>query len=172
MWPASPCPMLLCYTAVDISACKWIQSPPLNLTHITINWQKLLGGNVLPYPGVECLSMWDVLLLSNASAIIDFGCQKWVTALQDFKSDINSGKVSLLYESEYVTSCEGNPTDEISRVSMSEFSTGLLSLDYKYIIRVQAVEALRVVRGSGSHIFRQSTHTWRQGCQSYAPAAF
>jgi hypothetical protein len=37
---------------------------------------------------------------------------------------------------------------------------------------VQAVEALRVVRGWGSHIFRYSTHRWRQGCQPYAPAAF
>jgi hypothetical protein len=35
-----------------------------------------------------------------------------------------------------------------------------------------AVEALRVARGRGSHIFRHSAHRWRQGCQPYAPAAF
>jgi hypothetical protein len=40
------------------------------------------------------------------------------------------------------------------------------------IIPVQAVEALKDVSGWGSHIFRLSTHRWRQGCQPYAPAAF
>jgi hypothetical protein len=39
-------------------------------------------------------------------------------------------------------------------------------------IPVQAMEALRGVRGWGSHIFRHSAHRWRQGCQPYAPAAF
>jgi hypothetical protein len=34
------------------------------------------------------------------------------------------------------------------------------------------VEAHKVVRGWGSHIFRHSAHRWRQGCQPYAPAAF
>jgi hypothetical protein len=40
------------------------------------------------------------------------------------------------------------------------------------IIPVQAVEALRVARGLGSHIFRHSANRWWQGCQPYAPAAF
>jgi hypothetical protein len=40
------------------------------------------------------------------------------------------------------------------------------------VIPVQAVEALRVARGGGSHIFRYSVHRWRQGCQPYALAAF
>jgi hypothetical protein len=40
------------------------------------------------------------------------------------------------------------------------------------VISVQAVEALRVARGWGSHIFRHSAHRWRQGCQPYEPAAF
>jgi hypothetical protein len=40
------------------------------------------------------------------------------------------------------------------------------------VIPVQAVEALRVARGWGSHIFRHSAHRWRQGCQPYAPTAF
>jgi hypothetical protein len=40
------------------------------------------------------------------------------------------------------------------------------------VITVQAIEALRVVRGWGSHIFRNSAHIWWQGCQPYAPAAF
>jgi hypothetical protein len=35
----------------------------------------------------------------------------------------------------------------------------------------QAVEAHRVLRGRGSHIFsRQTAHRWRRGCQLYAPA--
>jgi hypothetical protein len=34
-------------------------------------------------------------------------------------------------------------------------------------IPVQAMEALRVARGSGSHIFRHSAHRWRQGCQPF-----
>jgi hypothetical protein len=34
------------------------------------------------------------------------------------------------------------------------------------------VEALRVARGWGSHIFRHSAHRWRQVWQPYAPAAF
>jgi hypothetical protein len=34
------------------------------------------------------------------------------------------------------------------------------------------VEALRVARGWGSHIFRHSAHRWRQGCQPYVPASF
>jgi hypothetical protein len=34
------------------------------------------------------------------------------------------------------------------------------------------MEAHRVARGWGSHIFRHSAHRWRQGCQPYAPAAF
>jgi hypothetical protein len=34
------------------------------------------------------------------------------------------------------------------------------------------VEALRVARGWGSHIFRHSAHRWGQGCQPYAPSAF
>jgi hypothetical protein len=34
------------------------------------------------------------------------------------------------------------------------------------------MEALRVARGWGSHIFRHSTYRWWQGCQPYAPAAF
>jgi hypothetical protein len=34
------------------------------------------------------------------------------------------------------------------------------------------VEAFRVVRGWGSHIFRYSAHRWRRGRQPYAPAAF
>jgi hypothetical protein len=34
------------------------------------------------------------------------------------------------------------------------------------------MEALRVARGWGSHIFRHSAHRWWQGCQPYAPAAF
>jgi hypothetical protein len=39
-------------------------------------------------------------------------------------------------------------------------------------IPIQAMEALRVARGWGFHIFRHSAHRWRQGCQTYAPAAF
>jgi hypothetical protein len=39
-------------------------------------------------------------------------------------------------------------------------------------ILVQAVEALTVARGWGSHIFRHSAYRWRQGCQPYAPVAF
>jgi hypothetical protein len=39
-------------------------------------------------------------------------------------------------------------------------------------IPVQAVEALRVARCWGSHIFRHSAHRWRLGCRAYAPAAF
>jgi hypothetical protein len=39
------------------------------------------------------------------------------------------------------------------------------------VFPAQAVEALRVVRDWGSHIFRHSAHRWRWGCQSYAPAA-
>jgi hypothetical protein len=34
------------------------------------------------------------------------------------------------------------------------------------------VEALRVARSWGSHIFRHSAHIWWQGCQPYTPAAF
>jgi hypothetical protein len=34
------------------------------------------------------------------------------------------------------------------------------------------VEALRVARGWGFHIFRHSAHRWRWGCQPYAPDAF
>jgi hypothetical protein len=34
------------------------------------------------------------------------------------------------------------------------------------------VEALRVARGRGSHIFRHSAHRCRHGCQPYAPTAF
>jgi hypothetical protein len=37
---------------------------------------------------------------------------------------------------------------------------------------VQAVEALGVARGCGSHVFRHPAHRWLQGCQPYAPAAF
>jgi hypothetical protein len=33
------------------------------------------------------------------------------------------------------------------------------------VFPVQAVEALRLARGWGSHIFRHSSHRWRQGCQ-------
>jgi hypothetical protein len=40
------------------------------------------------------------------------------------------------------------------------------------VIPVQAVEALWVARGRGSHTFRHSGHKWQQGCQLYAPAAF
>jgi hypothetical protein len=40
------------------------------------------------------------------------------------------------------------------------------------VIPVEDVEAQRVVRGWGSHIFRHLAHIWRQGCQPYAPAAF
>jgi hypothetical protein len=39
-------------------------------------------------------------------------------------------------------------------------------------IPVQAVEALRDVRGWASHIYRHSAHRWRQGCQPYALATF
>jgi hypothetical protein len=39
-------------------------------------------------------------------------------------------------------------------------------------IPVQAMEALRSVRGRDSHIFRHSVHTWLQSCQPYAPATF
>jgi hypothetical protein len=39
------------------------------------------------------------------------------------------------------------------------------------VVPVRAVEALRVARDRGSHIFR-SVHRRRQGCQPYAPAAF
>jgi hypothetical protein len=35
-----------------------------------------------------------------------------------------------------------------------------------------SMEALRVARGRGSHIFRHSAHRWWQGCQPYVPAAF
>jgi hypothetical protein len=34
------------------------------------------------------------------------------------------------------------------------------------------MEALRVGRGWGSHIFKNSAHRWRQGCQPYTSAAF
>jgi hypothetical protein len=45
--------------------------------------------------------------------------------------------------------------------------------DYKdKVIPVQALEALRVARVSGFHIFRHSALIWRQVCQPYAPAAF
>jgi hypothetical protein len=40
------------------------------------------------------------------------------------------------------------------------------------VIPVQTVEALTVVRGSGTHIFRHSAHRWQQGCQPYTLAAF
>jgi hypothetical protein len=40
------------------------------------------------------------------------------------------------------------------------------------VIPVQAVEALRFVRGWGSHIFKHSAHKWQQIYQSYMPAAF
>jgi hypothetical protein len=40
------------------------------------------------------------------------------------------------------------------------------------VITVQAMEALRVVRGWGSDIFRGWAHRWRQGCQTYELAAF
>jgi hypothetical protein len=40
------------------------------------------------------------------------------------------------------------------------------------VFPVQAVEALRVARSWGSHIFRHSAHRWRQGCQLHSPAAF
>jgi hypothetical protein len=33
------------------------------------------------------------------------------------------------------------------------------------VIPVQAVEDLRIARGSGSHIIRHSVHSWRPGCQ-------
>jgi hypothetical protein len=39
-------------------------------------------------------------------------------------------------------------------------------------VPLQAVEALRVSRGWGSHIFWHSAHKWLQGCHPYAPAAF
>jgi hypothetical protein len=39
------------------------------------------------------------------------------------------------------------------------------------VIPIQAVETLRVARGWGSHIFRHSAHSWRQGCQPYTPTA-
>jgi hypothetical protein len=40
-------------------------------------------------------------------------------------------------------------------------------------IPVQAVEARRVARGRGFHIFSgQSSHRWRQRCQPYARTAF
>jgi hypothetical protein len=34
------------------------------------------------------------------------------------------------------------------------------------------VEALRVARGWGSHIFINWAHRWRQGCEPYPPATF
>jgi hypothetical protein len=34
------------------------------------------------------------------------------------------------------------------------------------------MEALRVEKGWGSHIFRHSAHRWWQGCQPYEPVAF
>jgi hypothetical protein len=40
------------------------------------------------------------------------------------------------------------------------------------VIPVEAVEAVRVARSWGFHIFRNSAHRWRQGCQAYAPDAF
>jgi hypothetical protein len=40
------------------------------------------------------------------------------------------------------------------------------------VIPVQVVEAFRVVRGWGSHIFRHSANRSRQGCKPYAPVAF
>jgi hypothetical protein len=40
------------------------------------------------------------------------------------------------------------------------------------VIPMQAVQALRVARGWGSHILRHSAHRWQQGCRPYAPAAF
>jgi hypothetical protein len=40
------------------------------------------------------------------------------------------------------------------------------------VIPIQAVEALRVARGWGFHIFWHSANRWRQGCQPYAPDAF
>jgi hypothetical protein len=40
------------------------------------------------------------------------------------------------------------------------------------VIPVQALEALRVERSLGSHLFRHSAHIWRQGCHPCAPAAF
>jgi hypothetical protein len=40
------------------------------------------------------------------------------------------------------------------------------------MIPVQAAEALRVAKGWGSYIFKHSAHRWRQGCQTYASAAF
>jgi hypothetical protein len=39
------------------------------------------------------------------------------------------------------------------------------------VMPVQAVEALRVARSWGSHIFRYWANKWRQICQPYAPAA-
>jgi hypothetical protein len=40
------------------------------------------------------------------------------------------------------------------------------------VIPVQAVEALKVARVWGSHIFIHSAHRWRQVCQPYTSAAF
>jgi hypothetical protein len=54
---------------------------------------------------------------------------------------------------------------------MSQYWPNVTLVEGK-VIPVQAVEALRVARDFGSHIFRHSAHRWRQGCQPYAPAAF
>jgi hypothetical protein len=69
----------------------------------------------------------------------------------------------------------------IPSVNVSSWGCCCFSLFYLFflttdsvgkVIPEQAVEAFRVARGWGSHIFRHSAHIWREGCQPYAPAAF
>jgi hypothetical protein len=55
---------------------------------------------------------------------------------------------------------------------MRSFITFTLLQGKGKVIPVQAVDALRVARGWGSHVFWYSADRWRQGCQPYAQTAF
>jgi hypothetical protein len=48
----------------------------------------------------------------------------------------------------------------------------ILRSDEDKVISIETVGALRFARGLGSLVFWYSVDRWRQGCQSYAPAAF
>jgi hypothetical protein len=123
-----------------------------------------------------------VIMTTSFLRYLEWLLSRWhcITFCKSPSRDISSGdkkpgiSVTRSIIAEQQISC---PKLLFAITALLQYSVLMLFLIITVIIKrqfipIQAVEAFRIARVWGSHIFRHSIHRWRQVCQPYALAAF